>query len=67
MTITRTLTCAGKRYRLTWLVCSQVIQVTGPGILTVLYLPDGVTLELPDADLREVLKEALENYATHQL
>ena len=57
-TATRTLTLAGKKYRLSTRSYDGRVQMAGPGVLSHICLPEGVTLDSPD--LRGIAQAALE-------
>jgi hypothetical protein len=58
--MTKTLTLAGKKYRLTTRSYDDFLDVQGPGIVGGLVLPAGVTLDSPD--LRQQLAGAVADY-----
>jgi hypothetical protein len=59
-TITKTLTIAGKKYRLSTRTYDDYIDLNGPGIVGGICLPAGVTLDSPD--LREMVAQAVADY-----
>jgi hypothetical protein len=58
--MTKTLTLAGKKYRLTTRTYDDRLDLNGPGIVGGIVLPAGVTLEGPE--LREQVAQAVADY-----